>query len=1068
MAYGANTEEKADPLTELRSMRVELRHIENKGVGYNTGYSTLDLFFAPSPDLWRVMPFFNVRGHVFNDAKFATNVGVGFRTLAGCRVYGMNAYWDYRNTNRFHYNQVAIGFETLGVRWDFRLNGYLPVAAKTSHPYHNSSSVTFERFSGNNALVRTSRSGKQQFAMKGLDAEASFHILKNKNFDVYPAIGPYYYQYKNKHAIGGRIRLGAQITPYLTLEVIDTYDNRFHNNFQGSVSVNLPFGPKLKSTTNSRFKNCDDGTYVCRRMLQDVYRQEIIVVDKRKTSTSEVSVAINPATGQPYVFYFVDNTSNSAGTYESPFSALLDAQFAASPGDTIYVFPGDGTSNKMNQGITLSTNQSLLGASIAHPLTTTLGNVTIPPLATLLPFVTNTTGPVITLGGDNTLVSGFYIENGSNLAVGELAIQGILINNVTIQNNSIIGGNNEGGIDLQNIGGVVNINNNAFTQDTAAPGNAIKLMQSNASCNFIFSNNQVRTFGSTNGLKIDLINTGSVNTLQIIGNTFSGNLGVASDAINISMTDNSSINLLDIQNNSSAIFQNGLNVALNNSANIAQFKVTESNFGTNASGNTALSINLGGNSAIGTIEITDSILSDVSSYGALIQLNSTGSIEEISISNTTLNTSTNGLAIEVLSTGSIGDIRISNCTMNTHNSGAATYLTLAGSGSVTNYLVDRCTFNGNIGSQAIGLNLSNTGSIGNVSISRSNLNNNANGSAVIGATLNNAGSINNMTIDHCNAMYNGSAYAVFANLTGAAGGIENLTVSNSHLDYNINAGGVKVLSDGLGTVHHLTITDSSINYSNRSVDLAIANNSMDSLVISNANMDFCNLNCINANLNNSTIDSIEIDHLIGQTSFVPFNITGTNFIINNFNVSNVDLSGAAVHAFLSSGGVYGNIAIANSSFHNSNNSNGGISLNGPITSLSITDCEFESDAISISIFTDVENALIANNTFKTSKSANLIVAVSSGFSSYIVKNNTFSGSLFPDSGYGTAISVNGGSLCLDFQQNNAYPVQIGSFAPYSFVQSGGTFNLTSQSTQDNNVGTITTSGTVGAPGSCAQ
>jgi hypothetical protein len=1060
VAYGTEPEEKVDPLTELRSMRVELRHIENKGVGYNTGYSTLDLFLAPSPDLWNVMPFFNVRGHVFDDAKFATNVGIGFRTLANCRVYGMNAYWDYRNTSRFHYNQVAIGFETLGVFWDFRLNGYLPVAAKTSHLYHNSSSLDFERFSGHNALIRTSRSGKRQFAMKGLDAEASFHLFKNKNFDVYPAIGPYFYQYKNKHAIGGRIRLGAQITQYLTLEVIDTYDNRFHNNFQGSVSVNLPFGPKPKSSTNSRFKTCDDGYYVCKRMLQDVYRQEIIVVDKRKTSTSEVSVAINPTTGQPYIFYFVDNTSHSTGTFESPFNALLDAQFAASPGDTIYVFPGDGTSNNMNQGITLFTNQSLLGASIAHPLTTTLGNVLIPSMATLLPVVTNTAGPVITLSGDNTLISGLYIEN----APHEFAVQGSQINNVTIQNNNIIGANiAAGGVNLQNISGVVNITNNDFAQ-FAGFGNAIQLMQSNTSCNFVLSNNHVATTGNTTGLNIGLSNTGSINTLQIIDNTFPGGLSFG-DVINISMTDNSMISLLNMQNNSSSGFSDGLIVTLNNSANIAQVNVANNNLGNFFNGHTGLVFTLQGNSSIGTIGITDSSFSNILNYGARIQLNSTGSIGEISVANSVLNASANGLALEVLSSGSVGNIRISNCTMNAHNNGAATYLTLGGSGSVGNYTVERCTFNGNIASQAIGLNLNNTGSIGNVSILSCNLNNNVNGSSVIGATLSNAGSIGNMTIDSCNAMYNGSTYAVFANLTGATGSIENLTISNCHLDYNLGGGGVQISANGIGTVNHLTINGTTASNGQNGVLLNLTNTSMDSIIISNMTASYHAQSAFFANLTNSAIDSIEIDHLIAHGDFRTIQVNPTNGVINNFKMSNLDVDATSQNISLFTGAIYGNVSISDSVFQTSNNA--AINIEGTMNSLSVTNCEFDFSTQGIAANLSAENLLISNNIFKNVQFNDLLLNISSGSTACTINNNTFSGIVAPSQGYGTFITVSGGDVCLDFQQNSAHPAQDGSFAPYSFVQTGGVFNLTSQTTQANNVGTISTSGTVGAPGSCA-
>ena len=57
--------------------RVGLNHRENKGVGY----TTLDVFIVPSfPN--RVTCFFDGRGRVLNDGKFASNLGIGLRVAA--------------------------------------------------------------------------------------------------------------------------------------------------------------------------------------------------------------------------------------------------------------------------------------------------------------------------------------------------------------------------------------------------------------------------------------------------------------------------------------------------------------------------------------------------------------------------------------------------------------------------------------------------------------------------------------------------------------------------------------------------------------------------------------------------------------------------------------------------------------------------------------------------------------------------------------------------------------------------------------------------------------------------
>jgi len=295
-----------DQAPVLRPTRIGVRHIENSGVGYKTGYTTLDMFFAPNPAKRIITSFLDLRGHVLDNGKVAVNAGFGIRALAHCRVYGAHAYYDYRNTKVQHYNQVGVGFETMGVRWDFRLNGYLPVGKKKSHPYDTTrvSHLTVDSFQGNDLFIEhtTAIKSKIQFAMKGLDAEAAFHILKNKNIDFYVAAGPYYYNYKGRQAIGGRVRLSALIFRYLSLDFINSYDSRFHENAQGSIGINIPLGPRLKPSHNKRLTKCNDAQLLTQRLIQDVDRQEIIVVDRYRKSVSSdaVSIVINPFINSPW------------------------------------------------------------------------------------------------------------------------------------------------------------------------------------------------------------------------------------------------------------------------------------------------------------------------------------------------------------------------------------------------------------------------------------------------------------------------------------------------------------------------------------------------------------------------------------------------------------------------------------------------------------------------------------------------------------------------------------------------------------------------------------------------
>ena len=59
---------------------IYFKHIEGKGYGYKEGYSTVGAFITPYSTFSNLLPFLDLRGHVFNSTwKFAANAGVGFK-----------------------------------------------------------------------------------------------------------------------------------------------------------------------------------------------------------------------------------------------------------------------------------------------------------------------------------------------------------------------------------------------------------------------------------------------------------------------------------------------------------------------------------------------------------------------------------------------------------------------------------------------------------------------------------------------------------------------------------------------------------------------------------------------------------------------------------------------------------------------------------------------------------------------------------------------------------------------------------------------------------------------------
>lgn len=497
-AYAESIEEKEPCPDGKRHYRATVRHIESGGIGYKDGYTTLETFIASDPGWWRVTPFFDARGHIFNNGKWAANVGTGIRALWKERAYGINAYYDYRKTSRFHSNQIGVGLETLGKILDFRINGYLPVGKKVSKPYH----TAFKTFSGNHMLL----SQKFQTAMKGADAELGFHCGKFKSFDFYAAAGPYYFTGEKTRAVwGGKARVAGMFKDILTLEISDSYDRTFHNKVQAQISLTYSFGPKSKIKEKGR--TCKVANMLNDRMLQPVARQEIIVFDTVRKN----AVAMDPSTGLPYFFVFVNNTSSSNGTYKSPYPTLALAQDNSSPNDIIYVFPGDGTTKGMDSGIFLKANQKFWGSGISHSLQTAQGTISIPAQSSSPPTITNTNfdteGNVITLGTNNA-ISGFVITSALNDAIYGIDQQSLDVSSCIIENTS------------------------TFAIDATFPGNASISITDNQ-----FLNN-------VNGVFLTLNGTSSVDCSN---NLFSGQTSVSN--VPIEITANSNTLATRIENN---------------------------------------------------------------------------------------------------------------------------------------------------------------------------------------------------------------------------------------------------------------------------------------------------------------------------------------------------------------------------------------------------------------------------------------------------------------------------------------------------------------------------------------
>lgn len=480
--------------------RGSVRHIDGGGIGYDQGYTTIDGFFASEPNEKDFMPFLDFRGHIFNDGKIATNVGGGFRKIARNRIYGGNIYYDYRRLHTLDINQIGLGFETLGTRWDLRLNGYIPVGEKMDTPY----SSEFSQFCGNNMLLLE----KYRLVMTGANAEVGVHFGKSKMFDFYAAAGPYYFHEKidcKPNLYGGKARLSAKFKQYWILEISDSYDRIFKNRFQAQLTLSIPFGAGGKDSSYASENICDA---LFSRMVQPVDRQEIIVIDKKE----QCCVAIDPVTDEPYNFVFVDNESHSEGTYESPYPTLALAQQNSEVGDIIYVFPGDGTTRGMNSGITLKNKQKFWGSGVDHTLTTTRGVIAIPEQSSTSPQITSTAGNGITLAAINE-VRGINITDTFDYGIFGADAENINISRCVVNNSALgqisLAYDNSYAVALFDEVTITNGQANGITIDSDATFTSCSISNS------IFENNAVYTISTSFDNPV---------VLGIVNNTFTRNV----------------------------------------------------------------------------------------------------------------------------------------------------------------------------------------------------------------------------------------------------------------------------------------------------------------------------------------------------------------------------------------------------------------------------------------------------------------------------------------------------------------------------------------------------------------
>ncbi len=214
---------------------LQLRHRDPGGVGYSQGYTSVDYFLATEGDTAEFL--LDLRGHVFNDARFAGNAGLGVRfPLMDCEYrLGANAFYDFRDASNLFAHQVGAGLEWLGETFDVRMNGYIPFGAESK-----TEERAFKGFRGHHVMIYR----KSKDTLPCIDAEVGIPMPDW----CYFAAGPYYLLKQRNHGLdfggawGAKVRAEMTFVRYLTVGFQITHDHIFHTRAQGILAINLPIG----------------------------------------------------------------------------------------------------------------------------------------------------------------------------------------------------------------------------------------------------------------------------------------------------------------------------------------------------------------------------------------------------------------------------------------------------------------------------------------------------------------------------------------------------------------------------------------------------------------------------------------------------------------------------------------------------------------------------------------------------------------------------------------------------------------------------------------------------------
>ncbi len=380
----------------------------DRGLGYTGSYATLGGKTRLWDDFLDGRWLFEGQGHVsLESGGFFGNAGIErvfSISNAGADVV-VGGWFDYDSDQQGNFahtfTQFSVNAAIKTRQWDLVGNGYFPVGVDG---YTQGDPTGVDCFFRSSIVLQAGIDS----ALKGFDATLKYRPAALGLVNGSVELGGYSYGSDLVDDFGGvKARMGIQLLRGLMIAGEINHDNRF--DITSVVQVGWQFGMNARGSEYAGLG----------RDLEPTSRNDHIVRFQQ-----DVILAIDPDTGAPYNIFHVDNLADAAfgnGTVETPFATLLEAQAASGPDDIIFVREGDGTTRNYANGIVLNDGQMLLGDGVRHLIPIQNGQIfqLCNDLDGLRPHLANDGGNVVTLANRNT-VRGVIID-GNGLAVNGIS-----------------------------------------------------------------------------------------------------------------------------------------------------------------------------------------------------------------------------------------------------------------------------------------------------------------------------------------------------------------------------------------------------------------------------------------------------------------------------------------------------------------------------------------------------------------------------------------------------------------------------------------------------------------------